>query len=208
MGGRHGRKDHAECERCWLDQDGAWRTTLRGRQVLADPRINKGTAFSDAERADLGLIGLIPAGHLTLDQQADRVYAQFLRQSSNLARNVLLNELHDRNEVLYYRVLADHLSEMLPVIYTPTVGQAIENYSHEYRRPRGVYLSVDQPELIEQSLRGLRPRRRRRGPDRRHRRRGDPRHRRLGRRRHEHRGRQARRLHGRRRASTPAGPCR
>ena len=54
----------------WLDDDGAWRTTLRGRQVLADPRINKGTAFSDAERADLGLIGLIPAGHLTLDQQA------------------------------------------------------------------------------------------------------------------------------------------
>jgi malate dehydrogenase (oxaloacetate-decarboxylating) len=136
----------------WLDQEGSWRTTLRGRQVLADPRLNKGTAFSDAERAELGLIGLIPAGHLTLDQQAGRIYAQFLRQSSNLARNVLLNELHDRNEVLYYRVLADHLSEMLPVIYTPTVGQAIENYSHEYRRPRGVYLSVDQPELIEQSL--------------------------------------------------------
>ena len=136
----------------WLDDEGAWRTTLRGRQVLADPRLNKGTAFSDAERADLGLIGLIPAGHLTLDQQADRIYAQFRRQSSNLARNVLLNELHDRNEVLYYRVLADHLSEMLPVIYTPTVGQAIENYSHEYRRPRGVYLSVDRPELIEQSL--------------------------------------------------------
>ncbi len=136
----------------WLDQEGTWRTTLRGRQVLTDPRINKGTAFSDAERADLGLIGLIPAGHMTLEQQADRVYAQFLRQSSNLARNVLLNELHDRNQVLYYRVLADHLSEMLPVIYTPTVGQAIENYSHEFRRPRGVYLSVDQPQLIEQSL--------------------------------------------------------
>ena len=139
----------------WLDDDGAWRTTLRGRQVLTDPRINKGTAFTDAERADLGLIGLIPAGHLTLAEQADRVYAQFLRQSSNLARNVLLNELHDRNQVLYYRVLADHLSEVLPVIYTPTVGEAIENYSHEYRRPRGVYLSVDHPELIERSLRAL-----------------------------------------------------
>jgi malate dehydrogenase (oxaloacetate-decarboxylating) len=138
----------------WLD-DGAWRTTLRGRQVLADPRINKGTAFSDAERATLGLVGLIPAGHLTLEQQASRIYAQFLRQSSDLARNVLLNELQDRNEVLYYRVLADHLSEMLPVIYTPTVGQAIEHYSHEYRRPRGVYLSVDEPGLIEQSLRAF-----------------------------------------------------
>ena len=109
----------------WLDEDGAWRTTLRGRQVLTDPRINKGTAFTDAERASLGLIGLIPAGHLTLAEQADRVYAQYLRQSSNLARNVLLNELHDRNQVLYYRLLVDHLSEMLPVIYTPTVGEAI-----------------------------------------------------------------------------------
>jgi malate dehydrogenase (oxaloacetate-decarboxylating) len=136
----------------WLDDDGAWRTTLRGRQVLADPRINKGTAFSDAERSELGLIGLIPAGHLTLDQQVSRVYAQYLRQASDLARNVVLNELHDRNEVLFYRLLADHLAEMLPVVYTPTVGQAIEHYSHEYRRPRGIYLSVDQPELIEQSL--------------------------------------------------------
>jgi malate dehydrogenase (oxaloacetate-decarboxylating) len=139
----------------WLDSDGAWRTTLRGRQVLTEPRINKGTAFTDEERASLGLIGLIPPGHLTLDQQASRVYAQFLRQSTNLSRNVLLNELHDRNRVLYYRVLVDHLSEMLPVIYTPTVGEAIENYSHEYRRPRGVYLSVDDPELVEQSLRAL-----------------------------------------------------
>jgi malate dehydrogenase (oxaloacetate-decarboxylating) len=138
----------------WVDDNGAWRTTLRGRQVLADPRINKGTAFSDAERRELGLIGLIPAGHLTLDQQAGRVYAQYLRQGSDLARNVLLNEVLDRNEVLFHRLLADHLSEMLPVVYTPTVGQAIVHYSQEYRRPRGVYLSVDHPELIEQSLRG------------------------------------------------------
>ncbi|HEU5418667.1 MAG TPA: NAD-dependent malic enzyme [Streptosporangiaceae bacterium] len=137
----------------WVDSDGAWRTSLRRRQVLADPRINKGTAFSDTERAELGLIGLIPPGHMTLDQQVSRVYAQYLRQTTDLARNVVLTELHDRNEVLFYRLLAGHLSEMLPIIYTPTVGQAIENYSHEYRRPRGVYLSVDRPELIEVSLR-------------------------------------------------------
>ncbi len=137
----------------WVDEDGALRTSLRGRQVLADARINKGTAFSVTERRDLGLIGLVPAGHMTLSQQADRVYAQYLRQSSDLARNVLLNEVHDRNEVLFYRLLADHLSEMLPVVYTPTIGQAIEHYSHEYRRPRGIYLSVDEPELIERSLR-------------------------------------------------------
>jgi len=137
----------------WVDDDGCWRTTLRGRQILNDRRINKGTAFSDRERRELGLIGLIPAGHMTLEQQADRVYAQYLRQGSDLSRNVLLNEVSDRNETLYYRLLADHLSEMLPVVYTPTVGQAIEHYSQEYRRPRGIYLSVDQPELIGESLR-------------------------------------------------------
>src|SRR5579859_3097705 len=136
----------------WRDSGGGWRTTLRGRQVLADPRINKGTAFSDSERRDLGLTGLIPAARFTLDDQVARVYAQYRCQPDDLARNVTLNALHDRNEVLFYRLLAGHLSEMLPIVYTPTVGQAIEHYSHEYRRPRGIYLSVDHPELIEDSL--------------------------------------------------------
>jgi malate dehydrogenase (oxaloacetate-decarboxylating) len=135
----------------WREADG-WRTTLRGRQVLADPRINKGTAFSDSERRDLGLTGLVPAAHFGLDDQVARVYAQYLSQPDDLARNVTLNALHDRNEVLFYRLVTDHLTEMLPVVYTPTVGLAIENYSREYRRPRGIYLSVDRPELIETSL--------------------------------------------------------
>jgi malate dehydrogenase (oxaloacetate-decarboxylating) len=136
----------------WRDEDGTWRTTLRGRQVLADARINKGTAFDDSERRDLGLTGLIPAAHFTLDDQVGRVYAQYRHQPDDLARNVTLNALRDRNEVLFYRLLTGHLSEMLPIVYTPTVGQAIEHYSHEYRRPRGIYLSVDHPELIEASL--------------------------------------------------------
>jgi len=143
----------------WTGDDGAWHTTLRRRQVLADPRINKGTAFSDEERRVLGVTGLIPSGHSTLDGQVSRVYAQYQNQASDLARNVLLNEMRDRNEVLYYQLLTRHLTEMLPIVYTPTVGQAIEQYSHEYRRPRGVYLSVDQPDLIEASLQapGLSP---------------------------------------------------
>jgi malate dehydrogenase (oxaloacetate-decarboxylating) len=136
----------------WTGDDGAWHTTLRGRQVLADPRINKGTAFSDTERRELGVTGLIPWGHITLDGQVSRVYAQYQNAKTDLARNVLLNEVRDRNEVLYYQLLTRYLTEMLPIVYTPTVGQAIEQYSHEYRRPRGVYLSVDQPELIETSL--------------------------------------------------------
>ena len=84
----------------WRDEDGAWRTTLRGRQVLADPRINKGTAFGEGERRDLGPTGLIPAAHFTLDDQVARVYAQYRRQPDDLARNLTLTALHDRNEVL------------------------------------------------------------------------------------------------------------
>lgn len=136
----------------WTDGSGAWRTRLRGRHVLSDPRVNKGTAFSDEEREALGLAGLVPPAHLTLDQQAARVYGQYRDLPSNLAKNVMLGEVRDRNEVLYYRLLADHLTEMLPIIYTPTVGEAIERYSQEYRRPRGVYLSVDHPERIEEAL--------------------------------------------------------
>jgi malate dehydrogenase (oxaloacetate-decarboxylating) len=137
----------------WLDQEGNWHTQLRGRQILNDPRLNRGTAFSYAERQALGITGLVPPAHMTLDQQVARVYAQYERQPDDLAKNVLLTEVHDRNEVLFYRLLISHLPEMLPIVYTPTIGQAIKSYSHEYRRPRGIYLSVDHPELIEESLR-------------------------------------------------------
>ena len=122
----------------WQDESGGWRTTLRGRQVLADPRINKGTAFGDSERRELGLTGLIPPAHFTLDDQVARVYAQYRNQPDDLARNITLNALHDRNEVLFYRLLTGHLNEMLPIVYTPTVGQAVEHHSREYRRPRGI----------------------------------------------------------------------
>jgi malate dehydrogenase (oxaloacetate-decarboxylating) len=138
----------------WLDNDGTWRTTLRGRAVLADPRINKGTAFTIEEREALGLVGMLPHRVLTLSEQAQRAYAQYRAQPTALAKQVALNELRDRNEVLFYRLLSDHLRELLPIIYTPTVGEAIEHYSHQYRRPRGVYLSADQPEAIERSLAG------------------------------------------------------
>ncbi len=136
----------------WLDEEGRWHTLLRGRQILNDPRLNRGTAFSYPERHELGITGLVPPAHVTLDQQVGRVYAQYQRQPDHVAKNLLLTEVHDRNEVLFYRLLITHLPEMLPIVYTPTIGQAIKSYSHEYRRPRGVYLSVDHPELIEESL--------------------------------------------------------
>ena len=139
----------------WLSEDGAWETTLRGRQVFDNPRLNKGTAFSHEEREALRLVGQLPPSVLTLDEQAALSYAQYQAQPSNLLKNIHLTDLRDRNEVLFYRLLSDHLREMLPIVYTPTIGEAIELYSHEYRRPRGVYLSVDSPELVGPSLGGM-----------------------------------------------------
>jgi malate dehydrogenase (oxaloacetate-decarboxylating) len=121
--------------------------------VLSNPMLNRGTAFTPQERRALGLQGLLPSGVSTLEGQLRRVYAQYRRQSDDLAKNVFLANLRDRNEVLFYRLLTDHLEEMLPIVYTPTVGRAIERYSHEYRRPRGVFLSVNHPEDVEESLR-------------------------------------------------------
>jgi malate dehydrogenase (oxaloacetate-decarboxylating) len=124
-----------------------------GRALLRDPRLNHGTAFTAAERATLGLEGLLPAGVLTLEDQAKRSYAQFGAQPTGLAKNEFLAALRDRNEVLYYKLLADHLKEMLPVIYDPVVAQAIEFYSREYQRPDGVYLSIDDVDGVERALR-------------------------------------------------------
>jgi malate dehydrogenase (oxaloacetate-decarboxylating) len=116
--------------------------------VLDDPILNRGVAFSAAERAARGLTGRLPSAVLTLEEQARRAYRQLQHQGSDLAKNVYLEQLHDRNETLYYKLLGDHLAELLPVVYDPTVGEAIEKYSHEYRRPRGIYLSIDRPDDI------------------------------------------------------------
>jgi malate dehydrogenase (oxaloacetate-decarboxylating) len=123
--------------------------------VLDDPLTNRGSAFTAAEREALGLTGRLPSGVLTLEEQARRVYEQLQRQPTDIAKNVYLEQLHDRNEVLYYKVLADHLAELLPVVYDPTVGDAIERYSHEYRRPRGVFLSIDQPNDVDKAFESL-----------------------------------------------------
>ena len=128
------------------------RIRARGRSVLTNPMLNRGTAFTHAERRELGLEGLLPSGVSTLDGQLRRVYAQYQRQPDNLAKNVFLANMRDRNEVLFYRLLTEHLDEMLPIVYTPTVGEAIQRYSHEYRRPRGVFLDVNHPEDVEESL--------------------------------------------------------
>ncbi|WP_440089535.1 NAD-dependent malic enzyme [Streptosporangium sp. LJ11] len=135
--------------------DGSYTTPGRGLEVLDNPLLNKGTAFTPAEREELDLDGLLPAAVETLEEQARRAYTQYLTQPDDLRKNIYLTALHDCNEVLFYRLLSDHLSEMLPVVYDPTIARAIEGYSHEYRRPQGLYLSVDDAAGIERAFANL-----------------------------------------------------
>ncbi len=134
-------------------RDAVLQVSARGRLILVHPMANRGTAFTMAEREQLGLSGLLPSRVTTIEEQLRRTYAQYSRSPSPLAKFILLSQLRDRNEVLFYRLLSEHLEEMLPVIYTPTIGEAIERFSHEYVGSRGCFLSIDHPELVEQSLR-------------------------------------------------------
>ena len=127
-------------------------TVPRGRCILRDGRYNRGTAFTLEERAALGLEGLLPGGVLSLEEQAKRSYEQYNVQPTDLGKNEFLAALHDRNEVLYYKLLEDHLKEMLPVVYDPVVAQAIEQYSHQFQRPNGVYLSLDDVDGVERAF--------------------------------------------------------
>ena len=129
------------------------RIRTRGRAVLSNPMTNRGTAFTEAEREALELDGLMPTAFTTLENQTRRVYEQFRSTKTMLGKFLTLNALRDRNEVLFYHLLSSHLEEMLPVVYTPTIGEAIERFSHTYNRPRGVFLSIDHPEKVEQGLR-------------------------------------------------------
>jgi malate dehydrogenase (oxaloacetate-decarboxylating) len=121
------------------------RVRLRGASVLSSPLLNRGTAFTLAEREALGLTGLLPSVVSTMEAQLRRVYGQYRRAPDDLAKNLYLAALRDRNEVLFYRLLCEHMAEMLPIVYTPTVGTAIERFSYDYGRPRGIYLSIDHP---------------------------------------------------------------
>lgn len=130
-------------------------TTLKGKEILSNPFLNKGVAFTKKEREELGLEGLLPPHVLTLEEQTKRVYEQYSARTTNLFKNGLLYDLYNRNVVLFYSLLREHLSEMLPIIYTPTVGEAIEKYSHVYRRPGGMYLSIEDPQGIETAFMNL-----------------------------------------------------
>ena len=115
----------------------------KGRSLLFNYETNKGTSFSQREREELDLAGLLPPHVSTMKQQLDRTYENFSSKTSNIEKFIYLTALQDRNEILYYRLLLEHIDEMMPIVYTPVVGEACQKFSHIYRRGRGVYISYN-----------------------------------------------------------------
>jgi len=128
------------------------RVRTRGRALLLDPLTNKGTAFPLAERDALGLVGLLPPALCTIEQQLERVYENFRAAGDGVGKYVYLAALHDRNEVLFFRLLHEHIDEMMPIVYTPVVGEACQRFSHLYRRARGLYVTLRHRGRIRQVL--------------------------------------------------------
>jgi malate dehydrogenase (oxaloacetate-decarboxylating)(NADP+) len=125
----------------------------RGIALLRDPALNKGTAFTERERDVLGLRGLLPPHVSNPDEQVERVLENFRRLESPLERYLMLQGLQDRNEELFYQVVTEHPDEMMPVIYTPTVGLACQQFGHIYRNPRGLYVSAADRGSVAEVLR-------------------------------------------------------
>ena len=127
-------------------------TPFTGQRLLECPLFNKGSAFSEEERRELDLLGLLPPHVASMDEQLARTYENYSRQQTDMERHIFLASLHDRNEVLFYRLLETHIREMSPIVYTPTVGLACQRYSHIYRRPRGLYIAYQNKDEIQTIL--------------------------------------------------------
>jgi malate dehydrogenase (oxaloacetate-decarboxylating) len=125
---------------------------LRGMDLLDTPIWNKGTAFNDNERAIFGLHGLLPPRVESLEEQAVRAYRAFSMKGTDLERHIYLRQLQDANETLFYRLMLDHIEEMMPIVYTPTVGLACQRFSQIYRRPRGLFVSYPLRDSIARIL--------------------------------------------------------
>jgi len=126
--------------------------SLTGHELLDNPLLNKGTAFPEDERREFGLFGLLPPHVATVDEQLARTYGNYKMKNSDLERFIFLVAMQDRNETLFYMLVQQHLTEMMPVIYTPVVGLACQTYSRIYRRPRGIYVSYQYKDEIDTVL--------------------------------------------------------
>lgn len=134
----------------------SWQTYIavrqKGRALLINPFTNKGTAFTTRERDELDLHGLLPPAICTIEQQLERAYENFQAKPTELEKFIYFTSLNDRNETLFFRLLYEHIDEMVPIVYTPTVGEACQKFSHIYRRARGLYISYEQRHNIEKIL--------------------------------------------------------
>ncbi|HEV8482918.1 MAG TPA: NAD-dependent malic enzyme [Blastocatellia bacterium] len=126
--------------------------SITGRALLDDPVLNKGSAFPEDERREFGLLGLLPPHVSTVEEQLARTYENYKRKEDDVERYIFLTSLQDRNETLFYRLVQEHIAEMVPVVYTPVVGAGCQQYSHIYRKPRGIYISYPDRDQIAQIL--------------------------------------------------------
>jgi malate dehydrogenase (oxaloacetate-decarboxylating)(NADP+) len=135
-----------------LQDDPVLPVSKRGKDLLCDPLLNKGTGFPDHERDALGIRGLVPPQVVSIDDQMQRVMENYRRRDNDLERYIYLEALHDRNETLYYRVLLEHIAELTPIVYTPVVGQACQEFGHIYRRARGMYFAASEQACFPQMV--------------------------------------------------------
>ena len=136
---------------------GQWtvETDLRGHDLCVEPLLNRGSAFTAQQRREFGLEGLLPGGESTIDRQAARVHEQIVSKGSPFEQYLELAALQDRNEVLFFRVMAEHLEQFLPIIYTPTVAEATRRFSENFRRGRGLYLNPDLKGRFSEAMRAV-----------------------------------------------------
>ncbi len=127
-------------------------TRVRGKDILRNPTLNKGTGFTAEERDGLGLRGLLPYNRCSQKVQMERILGHLRRKDSDIERYIALNALQDRNEQLYFRVLMEHVDELMPIVYTPTVGEACREFASIYRRPKGFYVTPDDREHVRSML--------------------------------------------------------
>ncbi len=128
------------------------KTNLRGKSLLSVCKLNKSTAFSADEREEFRLLGKLPECVETIEQQSKRLYQQYLLKDTDLGRNLFLNQLRQNNETLFFHLVSEHLTKMLPIVYTPTIGDAVENFSYQFNATQGIYLAYPNRTRIKEIL--------------------------------------------------------